>query len=371
LQNWCPEIYRSIFVDRFNDDYISVAPCCQAVTKIEPVDTFNFYKSPYLLYLRNEFAQGSRPSACSRCWDAEALGHKSRRQSAIEFFNLPPSDLVTLESVDHSATWACNLACIMCGPNNSSLWAKELKYIQSDLISIGRKFQKSNNFLDKLDFSNIQKIHFNGGEPLLNADHINLLEKLEAQGVLKNTFISYNTNGTVIPDDKIIKLWSRARLVKIFFSIDATKSAFEYIRWPGNWNDTSNNIISMRENLPGNVMFGFNVTVGCYNLFEIVDVWQWFSEHLLTNREGDNSDFCWQFANNFDVKFLPTNIKNDAIDYLIAEPRLIGIVNYIKNTLSITKNNNWIINLEDLDSKRNTNWRNSLTIGKYYKELMC
>jgi molybdenum cofactor biosynthesis enzyme MoaA len=48
----------------------------------------------------------------------------------------------------------------------------------------------------------VKKIHFNGGEPLLNDDQLGLLLKLEKQDVLKNVFISYNTNGTVMPSKK-------------------------------------------------------------------------------------------------------------------------------------------------------------------------
>jgi len=371
LQNWCPEIYRSLYIDRFNDNNIRVAPCCQADAKIESVDNFDFYTSSYLTYLRSEFARGAKPSECSRCWDAEAVGHKSRRQSATEFFNIPPSDLLELNSLDYSATWACNLACIMCDPTSSSLWASELNYTSDDLTNIGRKFQKSNKFTDKLNFENIQKIHFNGGEPMLNNEQTSLLEKLKQQNVLKNTFISYNTNGTVMPSDKIIDLWKESKLIKIFFSIDATESAFEYIRWPGNWKAVSNNIVSMKKNLPANVMFGINMTVGCYNIFETTDVWQWFDENLSTNREGDKSDFCWQLAHNFDIKFLPTAIKTCAINHLSPIRELSGIANYIKNTLSNNEDNNWISALNNLDTRRNTNWKNSLTIGKYYKEITC
>jgi len=371
LQNWCPEIYRGLYIDRVNNNNIRIAPCCQSDAKIESVDNFNFYTNSYLTYLRSEFARGAKPLECSRCWQAEAIGQKSRRQSAVEFFNIPPSDLIKLSSLDHSATWACNLACIMCGPTNSSLWASELNYSNSDLINIGRKFQKSNNFIDKLDYKNIQKIHFNGGEPMLNAEQINLLEKLKQQNVLKNTYISYNTNGTVMPSDKIIDLWKDSKLVKIFFSIDATESAFEYIRWPGNWKSVSDNIVSMKNNLPANVMFGINMTVGCYNIFETTDVWHWFKENLSTNREGDKSDFCWQLAYNFDIKFLPTAIKTRAINHLSSIHELSEIANYIKNTLSKNEDNSWVSTLDNLDSKRNTNWKNSLAIGKHFKEITC
>jgi uncharacterized Fe-S cluster-containing radical SAM superfamily protein len=366
ISNWCPEIYRGVFIDRVNDDKIRVAPCCLAATKIESVDTFDFNTSPYLTKLRQQVDRNEQPVECDRCWQVENTGHKSRRMSAIEFYDVAPNSEVLLEGIDHSATWACNLACIMCGPQSSSTWATELDYTKNELINLGRRFQKSNNFLDKLDFSNIKKIHFNGGEPMLNNDQTHLLEHLEQQGVLKNTFISYNTNGTVMPNDKIINLWKKARLVKLFFSIDGTDSAFEYIRYPGKWAEVSNNLLEMKKQLPRNVMFGFNVTVGCYNLFEIVNVYRWFEQHLKYNREGDNSDFNWQFANNFDIKNLNQLAKISAIECLSPILQLEGIVKYIKSTLNYVKNNEWITELDTIDQRRNTNWRKNLQIGKYY-----
>jgi MoaA/NifB/PqqE/SkfB family radical SAM enzyme len=365
--NWCPEIYRGLYVDRINDDRIRVAPCCQAESSVELVDTFDFNLSPHLNKLRQEFNNGNYPSACNRCWKAEKNGHKSRRQSAIEFFNIAtPNTEVVLEGLDHSASWACNLACIMCGPVSSSLWASELNYTKTELIDIGRQFQKSNQFLDTIDLSSIKKIHFNGGEPLLNNDQSTLLEELDKQGVLKDTFISYNTNGTVMPSTKIINLWKKARLVKLFFSIDATDSAFEYIRWPAKWETVNSNLLAMKEQLPHNVMFGFNVTVGCYNLFEMVDVFNWFEQNLQSNREHDQSDFNWQLANNFAIDNLTQEAKFSAIECLDSVPQLHGIVKHINSTLTYDKNDKWIDALDIIDRRRGTNWRASLQIAKYY-----
>ena len=370
--NWCPEIYRSVYIDRHNDTHIRVAPCCQAATRLESVDAFSFETSPHLTDLRERFDRGERPSACNQCWSVEKLGHKSRRQSAIEFFQDPaPDTTIQLQSIDHSATWACNLACVMCSPHNSSLWATQESLTRDDLKSLGRHFQKSNNFLDQLDVSHIKKVHFNGGEPLLNNDQTELLLKLEEQGVLKDTFISYNTNGTVMPSNRVIDLWKQARLVKIFFSIDAVGPAFEYVRWPGKWNQTSQNILDMRANLPSNVMFGFNTTVGSYNLLEIAEVHRWFEQNIQTNREGDPSDFCWQLAGNFDPVVLSRIIKMQAIEQLKPIAELVGLVGYVESTLSEPGNNSWTVALDKIDSKRNTNWRTALKVSHFIEEKVC
>lgn len=365
--NWCPEVYRSVFIDRFNNDHIKVAPCCQSTPGIESVNNFDFHTSPTLNKIRSEFSQGLKPKECDMCWTAEKLGHKSRRRSAIEFFNLPDrNQSIQLESVDHSATWACNMACVMCGPHYSSLWATELDYKSDDLIKIGRKFQKDNDILTRLDLSCVKKIHYNGGEPFLNNHQIELLEILEKQQVLKNVFISYNTNGSIFPDKKIIDYWTRARLVKLFFSIDATESAFEYIRWPGKWLQVSENIQRMRDQLPSNVMFGINLTVGNYNVLELKDLWTWFKQNIYSNREGDASDFNWQLAENFDPIGVKQQVKQQVSTDLASIAPLSGIVDYLRSSDATDTENKWIKTFNIYDQRRNTNWRTSLKISEYY-----
>lgn len=364
LDNWCPEIYRGLYVGRYNNDQISISPCCQSAQKTFLNQEFDFKKNSYLESLRDQFDSGVKPDACSRCWAAEDAGLKSRRQSAIEFYNIKSgySD-IKLESLDYSTTWACNLACIMCGPNNSSFWATELNLSKHDLIKIGKSSLSKNDFLLSVDAGNLKKLHFNGGEPLINSDHVSFLKKIIDRNKNK-LFVSYNTNGTIYPSDEVIDLWKNINLVKLFFSIDGTGDAYEYIRWPGKWKDTAGNILKMKSQLPSNVMFGFNVTVGCYNLLEIKEVWQWFQENLVSNREGDQSDFNWQIAYNY----RPTLASSEVIS--IAQHSIEGI-DIFSGLLEGTDNNakqddNWIMRLSEIDKRRGTDWKKSLKIGQYY-----
>jgi sulfatase maturation enzyme AslB (radical SAM superfamily) len=352
-----------VFIDRHNDDQVRVAPCCQASTAIESAETFDFKTSPHLQNIRQQFDQGLKPATCNLCWTAESRGQKSRRQGAIEFFNLPLQETtVELEAVDYSATWACNLACIMCGPQLSSTWAKEMSITPLALKEMGRKFQKQNKIQDRLDLSCIKKLHFNGGEPLLNTDQFEILDRIN----LSQVTISYNTNGTVYPSDRLIELWSRAKLVKLFFSIDAIGPQYEYIRYPGNWSAVGDNLQRMRQELPSNVMFSFNCTVGCYNAFEMMDVWKWFDDNMSSNREGDPSDFCWQLAYNYDIRHLLPTAKQDIIDQVSAVPQLAALGNYIKSVQSRPANHAWQKSLDTIDKRRGTNWKSTLQIGKYY-----
>jgi len=165
MSNYCPEIYKGLFVDRWNDDHIKIAPCCQSVNAKTPTVDFNFKTNKHLQNLRKQFNQGKKPKECNRCWKDEDLGRISRRQRMIEFFDTDDT-AIELGSLDHNATWACNSACIMCNPIDSSLWAVELKIKKEQLASIGRYHRADNTFLDKLDLSKLQKLHFKGCEPL-------------------------------------------------------------------------------------------------------------------------------------------------------------------------------------------------------------
>jgi hypothetical protein len=69
-------VYRSVFIDRFNDNFIRVAPCCQANAQLESVEGFDFTTSPYLTQLREQFDLGQQPSACELLECRNGTGHK-------------------------------------------------------------------------------------------------------------------------------------------------------------------------------------------------------------------------------------------------------------------------------------------------------
>lgn len=361
---WCPDVYKNIFIDRVNDDQLRIAPCCQADQVIENVENFNFESSPYLTNIRHEFDQGRFAKACHRCQSDESLDKRSRRQSVVELYNSKDRK-IELESIDFSSTWACNLACIMCNEQYSSTWATELKISDAQLRNLGRKINRSKNFLNQLDLTKIKRIHFNGGEPLINDDHLLILKQLNELGILGQVSLSYNTNGTQQPSRAAVELWQQAKLVKLYFSIDGTGSSFEYIRWPARWNETIENLLNLRETMPSNVMFGFNVTIGCYNIFEIADVLTWFKYNYSTNRENDPCDFVYQIAKNFDPKFLSTKAKTVAIEYLDQYSEFQGIVQHLKNFINYSVPD-WYNSLDTIDQRRGTSWKQTLQVGKYY-----
>lgn len=358
--NWCPEIFRNLFVDRFNQDAIRIAPCCQAKPAIVAIDQFNFVTDDYFNSLRVQNQANQRPAECNACWQAEDMGQRSRRQWAVSRFDQPTYEVV-LRGIDHSATWACNLSCVMCGPENSSSWAAEMDLTSDQLSAIGRKYQKLNNFTDRIDLSSVIRLHFNGGEPLLTNEHLDLLNYFDDKDLLKNLIVSYNTNGTVAPTAAVLDLWSRAKQVKLFFSIDGIGPAFNYIRWPGQWNTVSENILRIKHTCP-DVQIGFNVTIGNYNILEVDEIWNWF----VSNINSAGNDFNVQMVNKFTCQ-LPPEAVAEVINRLDGIAMCEGLVASLgRNNSTAQVSNHWTNRLESIDHRRGTSWRTALKIGKYY-----
>ena len=113
-------------------------------------------------------------------------------------------------------------------------------------------------------------------------------------------------------------------------------------------------------------MFGFNVTVGAYNILDLAELYNWFKSNMSHNREGDSSDFCWQFAYNFNPAWLSQEVKHKAIEELSKIDVYQGLVSYLKNHINYFSNVNWTYKLDDIDRRRGTNWRENLSVGKYY-----
>jgi molybdenum cofactor biosynthesis enzyme MoaA len=381
--NWCPAVYHGLYAERWNDDEVRIAPCCVAHPAIEPRDQFNFNTSPYLNSLREQFDRGEKPNECRRCWNYETYNagttNYSRRQKTIITYQYAtqksePDRSIVLTSLDYFCAWVCNLACVICRPLNSSLWSSELKQTKEERKATGRLFElkPQPSLADQLDFGDMYRVHFNGGEPLATKEHIRVLEKLATQGRLQHTSVSYNTNGTMYPSDEVIALWKQAKKVHVSFSIDATERAFEYIRYPANWEQVSGNMVRMKKELTGNMEYGFTVAVGALNVFEMPKLWEWYSNNM-TNP----NNFYWQFVNELDMGRLENNVKLEAIKLLKDYPSFDGIANYLQETIidpEVIKQNPqsyfyplWSEQLDTIDARRGTNWKESLDIGKYYR----
>lgn len=161
--------------------------------------------------------------------------------------------------------YTCNLACVICGPQFSSKWRLEL-----NAPVIGKVGVSPNEY----DFTGIDTVIIGGGEPLLNKETFELLDILNS-----DVRVCMHHNGTILPTANFYNQCSKFKKFKILFSIDDTNERFEYIRYPGKWNNVEQNIFKIISDSPDNVAFEFNITVSELNSQSYVNVINWIEQN--------------------------------------------------------------------------------------------
>ena len=308
----------------------AISPCCISPTRT--VSTVNFVKDPYLSDVRNKWAQGQWPSECHNCKKAEQSGVNSRRIGSNQWYKDHGLDDTNIDLIrlDFWTGDICNLACVICGPANSSQWKQELKF------PIEQSHSTVNKFWAELDLSKIKFIHFNGGEPLLSKEHIKFLTAIPNKS---EVYVNYNTNGTIQPSGHLIELWSQFRLVQLDISIDDVEERFEYQRYPAKWDHLVKNLQWFINNLPGNCMFSTNTSVGILNHDNIDTLMLWLKENFYTNNYTDSIDHRTQLTQGLFSLSGVSNRKEKIITFL-----------------------------NDCDARRGTNWKTTFPNLNNYLE---
>jgi uncharacterized Fe-S cluster-containing radical SAM superfamily protein len=362
-------VWKSLYVEKKSIDTVGIAFCCQnSTTKIlANLSEFLLAKEKKQI----NFQTNVDATQCNSCWNNERVGAGSRRLATINWFenNYPTSDTQNeLISLDWNSDNVCNLSCISCGPKFSSRWRQEILNYSFKSPSDKKYINnlQDNKFWKLLDFSKLKRLYFNGGEPLLGQDHIEILSHLNDINQLSEIELSYNTNGTVIPNCKIIDYWKKVKLLRICVSIDAIDLSFEYIRWPAKWQQILT-FVNFLQQQSFNIIIDITCTIGIHNILEVDRLIEWQHNNLATNAQGDPVNINFQMIGGFSHggSMLGLTNSSQALAKIIL-PQLTKIKNYsiwpaIEHSLLTTVGNNqWIAYLDELDSHRKIKWQDYL-----------
>jgi sulfatase maturation enzyme AslB (radical SAM superfamily) len=314
----CIDAYKNLNI-AFNNGDLAISPCC--ISPRQKINSLDFDRDSYLNGIRRSWDLNQFPAACNACETAELNGTHSRRQGSNQWYidNNVDNLKVELLRLDYWTGDTCNLRCAICGPYNSSAWKQELK--------IPEELQKSkiNYFWRELDLLKIKFVHFNGGEPLLSKEHVLFLEEIPNK---KLVHINYNTNATILPSEKLLKLWKQFKLVQLDFSIDDINERFEYQRYPAKWSEIIKNLQWFISNSPDNCMFAVNTSVGILNHSNMENLNNWLKNNFFTSRFSDPVEHRQQMT-----------------------VGLFSLKDAIKNKKSIVEF------LDACDNRRGTNWK--------------
>jgi molybdenum cofactor biosynthesis enzyme MoaA len=244
-----------------------IGPCCQiSATYLKPISE---------LSTPNRFADlktENPPEACQRCTANERNNIPSYRR----MFNQSATTAPGFQFVDLRNTNLCNLKCRYCGPHFSSQWADELG---TDLL-----YQEIDSYKDILITDSLHWMYFTGGEPLIIAEHWNLLQTLVDNNQAKNISLLYNTNLTTIKykDLDIVNLWEKFKSVTINCSIDAVGPPLEFIRSGSNWTKIKNNLEKIIKLNLNSIKIILTPVISILNIWFIVDLFEYAKQNNLS-----------------------------------------------------------------------------------------
>lgn len=161
-----------------------VSWCCKqdGGSKLSLYDPEIYHADKLLAEIRSSLNNGVKHSACKLCWDAESKGITSWRQTSEG--KLPPNLVgVNIDArpydravsrIEIKLDNTCDLACIYCGPWNSSSWKREnkktkfLEFNEIDNIEDGLHQKVTDTITEIGKYVNSLEIGFTGNEALIS-----------------------------------------------------------------------------------------------------------------------------------------------------------------------------------------------------------
>lgn len=304
LRKFCPIPWVGVSVDPGG---MFRSCCIQRPESLDELDLSKFKineirNSDYYKNLRSDLLNGIENQSCKSCWSLEKNGYDSLRNLRIkEFEDIFKSNDYTFNDDgslsnndiyywDVRQTNLCNMKCIMCGPNNSSLWQDELikhdpsyssKKVVIDLEDISKDNIEEfmiNNLLDN------SMIYFAGGEPLISDLHWTVLKNIVNEG--KDIYICYNTNLSKLTYKKqnIIDYWKKISRLYVGASIDCIGERAEYVRFGTKWPTIEKNTKIVSDNFPNSL--AFNVTTSLLTIYSLDETIGWIRQWNYTDEKN-------------------------------------------------------------------------------------
>jgi MoaA/NifB/PqqE/SkfB family radical SAM enzyme len=306
------------------------------------------WNSSYLRTIRGRMVEGAPVKECSKCYQTEAEGGTSLRQTMNlhagcrddgtgENDSFKRALHVVTQNSGNAAPpsalhlWLgnlCNLKCRMCSPAFSSRvasdpvqskWLGELSMAETpSRIPQQVYWSQSDQVVFEEVFSHpelLRWIHFTGGEPLLHRSFSAIVQKLVDSGHASHIGIYVNSNGTVY-SHRLSSLLKEFSSVELAVSLDGIGKLQEYIRPPSKWDTVCRNVFTFHQD---GVPVSIRPTVQAYNVFGLLELARW------CETEGlpfflDNVLTAPRFLS-FDI--LPKLVADEAVqcwtEYLTAE----------------------------------------------------
>jgi MoaA/NifB/PqqE/SkfB family radical SAM enzyme len=222
--SYCNAPWKRKFIEASGDEF----PCCQFDRTLQ----YDIKK------VKHQMARSEEVPGCHKCYTQEKGGERSLRQYYNSLYGEIYDENIT--DVEIALDNICNLKCLTCFSRAShNIYEREKKLFGT--TATPKKLLQNKNYLD-IDWSNVCNLHLYGGEPFYSASLIDFLAHIQSIVNLGNLHVSASTNGTVIPDVKVLSFLKKTRSVYLNLSIDAYGELNNFIRDGCLWQDIEENM---------------------------------------------------------------------------------------------------------------------------------
>jgi len=281
-----------------------VRPCCvyrnskEKISNLKENTLKEIWNNDETTARRLKFLNGEEDVSCEQCLARAELNYSFKNWANTEFFENNQSTQSIISSTnpdgsldDHKLIYMdvrfnnlCNLACRSCGPELSTSWIVDARKLYDKKAGqvIGNSFQfagqTEEQALEEMipHLPSMESIYFAGGEPLIQKEHYQTLDKLVEAGN-SHCSIRYNTNFSKLTLGKhdSIEYWKSLKDVTVSASLDGNHAKAEYWRYGTVWKDVVSNRLRVMEESP-HVKFNITFTlswVNAHNLIEFHREW--------------------------------------------------------------------------------------------------
>lgn len=289
---YCSMIHGGLNLVFDRRNAMDIGYCCLLPTNAKSDIDSDFWNHPAFVPVRNKNLTNEWHPACANCKSLEKNNLISFRQGMNQGLLINgKTNLSGPARIDLKFDISCNLACRTCGSHSSTFWQKHLadKGQWHGSITVGTSKDQVIRALSKLDLTNLRQLVFCGGETLLGQAYWQVAQWLadHVPNAKNQLTLCFQTNGTQSIAQRNFEIIDKFFLVKLHVSLDGVNEQFEYLRWPASWSQVTDNILSLREHAPGNVMFVVEETVSIFNLAYLDRLEKFIQKNFSTNRFGD------------------------------------------------------------------------------------
>ena len=246
--------------------------CCLSnpIPDLHKTSTKDYWNSENVKKIRLDMIEGKPISGCEYCYNFEENGGKSLRLKINEQYNVETlvnntnSDghLDTEPSFYDLRSTVCNLQCVTCDENHSSMHKKlSVKLDTSKVTSkVDGEYEKllAQEIISGLENKKVKILYWAGGEPMimkLHWDVINRMEELllnpDYTDYIKSIQLFYNTNLTKLyyKNKYIPEVLAKFNTI-IWASLDGVKETHNYCRDGSNWDNVYSNWVKYKKQVP-------------------------------------------------------------------------------------------------------------------------